>query len=120
MSFPREMILEVSQKIVRGCEYKLAQRIIDHSCELGVYFAHESDVAAQVAMAFEGPSARTTHLGPGFAVTRSAAHDDPNTVIYKIVVWGAVTIYASILPRDVPAHGEPKSAKASNGNEHGG
>jgi hypothetical protein len=103
ISFPQEMILEVSQKIVRGCEYKLAKRIIDESCELGVYFAHESDVAEQAAWVFEGPSAIKSHLGPGFAVTRSAAHDDPNTVIYKILVWGAVTIYASILPRDVPA-----------------
>jgi hypothetical protein len=93
-------VLQVAEKIVRGCEHKLAGRIIDESSELGVYFAHESDVAEQAARVFEGPSAKLTHLGPGFAVTRSAAHDDPNTVVYRIVVWGTVTIYASILPRE--------------------
>jgi hypothetical protein len=99
ISFPAALVLQVAQKIVRGCEYKLGERIIDESCTLEVYFAHESDVAEVAARVFEGPSAQTTHLGPGFAVTRSAAHDDPNIVMYRIVVWGAITIYASILPR---------------------
>jgi hypothetical protein len=87
----------VAEKIVRGCEYKLANRIIDETYEMGVYFAHESDVAEQTARVFQAPRAQTTHLGPGFAVTRAAAHDDPNAVVYKIVVWGTVVIYASIL-----------------------
>jgi hypothetical protein len=78
ISFPEALVLKVTQKILRGCEYKLAGRLIDGTCKLGVYFAHESDVAEQVWKVFEGPSAPTTHLGPGFTVTRAAAQDDPN------------------------------------------
>jgi len=41
-------------------------------------------------------------LGPGFTVRRAVAHDDPNTVLYKIDIWGTWTIYASILQREQP------------------
>jgi hypothetical protein len=98
ISFPADLVLRVAQKIVRGCEYRLAQRIIDETLQLGVYFAHESDVAEQVASVFEGRSAQTTHLGPGFTITRAAAHDDPNWVVYRIIIWGTITIYGSITP----------------------
>jgi hypothetical protein len=42
-------------------------------------------------------SAMSQQLGPGFSVTRAAASDEPNTVLYRIVVWGTIVIYASII-----------------------
>ena len=47
---------------------------------------------------FEGASSKTTHVGPGFIVSRAQAQDEPQSVVYKIVLWGTVTIYASIPP----------------------
>ena len=63
-----------------------------------IYFVHQHNVPGLVAWAFGGPRANTTCLGPGFSVTRAPAHDEPDIVMYKIVVWGKLVIYAAIIP----------------------
>ena len=68
------------------------------------YFVHESDIAGQTARVFETLSAKTTHLGPGFVVTRTQAIDQPEIAMYKVLVWGTVTIYASIIRSDDPVN----------------
>ncbi|MGO8718219.1 MAG: hypothetical protein ACLQMO_03240 [Acidobacteriaceae bacterium] len=98
IDIPADLLHGVAKKMVRGCEYVLAGRIVEKPYDIGIYFVHEHDVPDQVAQAFEGPSASTTHLGPGFSVTRAAAHDEPEAVIYKIIVWGTLVLYATILP----------------------
>jgi hypothetical protein len=98
ISIPAALLENVAKKIVRGCEYVLAKRVTDKPYGINVYFVHKQDVPARVVQAFEGLSAQTTHLGPGFKVTRVTAHDEPRTVMYKIVVWDKLIIYASILP----------------------
>lgn len=98
-TFPADQVEEVAKKIVRGCEYSLANgRIIEEPYRLAVHFVHEDKIPQAVTRIFGGPSAETTHLGPGFVVTRAEAHDEPGSVVYKIVLWGTVVIYASILP----------------------
>ncbi len=108
IDIPADLLHEVAKKMVRGCEYVLADRIVDKSQDVGIYFVHEHDVPNQLVRAFEGSSAKTTHLGPGFSVTRVAAHDEPNAVVYKIIVWGTLVIYGTILP--VSDLGDTKSA----------
>jgi hypothetical protein len=98
IGIPERMLRGVAEKVVRGCEYVLGNRIIEKPYDLGIYFVHAHQVPDLVLRTFEGPSAKTTHLGPGFRVTRAAAHDEPNTVVYKIVVWGTIVFYASVLP----------------------
>lgn len=98
IDIPADLLNEVAKKMVRGCESVLAQRIVDKPQEVRIYFVHEHDVPDQLVRAFGGSSAHTTHLGPGFSVTRTAAHDEPDAVIYKIIVWGTIAFYASILP----------------------
>lgn len=41
LTFPAQQILAVAMKIVRGCEYLLAKRIIEEPYRPEVYFAHE-------------------------------------------------------------------------------
>ena len=49
--------------------------------------------------AFGGPSANTFFWGGLQHNARAAAeHDDPNAVMYKIIVWGTLIVYAAILP----------------------
>lgn len=89
---------EVAKKIVRGCEYELGDgRIVESPYKLDVYFAHENQVG-DVLKVFSpfGP----VQQRPGFQVQRAVAHDDPLTVMYRIKVWGAWTIYASIIKDD--------------------
>ncbi len=98
IEIPADPLREVAKKMVRGCEYVLAGRIVEKPYDVGIYFVHEHEVPDQLVRAFQGPSANTTHLGPGFSVIRAAAHDEPNAVTYKIIVWGTLVIYAVILP----------------------
>ena len=92
------LMREVAKKIVRGCEYELGDsRIVESPYKLDVYFAHENQVG-DVLKVFSpfGP----VQQRPGFQVQRAVAHDDPLTVMYRIKVWGAWTIYASIIKDD--------------------
>jgi hypothetical protein len=37
-------------------------------------------------------------LGPGFRVRRAAVKEDPLAAMYQIEIWGAWTLYFTILP----------------------
>ncbi|MBZ5615721.1 MAG: hypothetical protein LAO23_17075 [Acidobacteriia bacterium] len=94
---PEKLVRQVAEKIVRGCEYVLAgKRLVEDPYAVEVYFAHD-DKIQDVLRVFNrfGP----VQLGPGFRVSRAAAHDEPNNVMYKIDIWGTWTIYASIMDR---------------------
>lgn len=99
IGIPAGPLIEVAKKIVRGCEYVLTGRIVDEPYDVEIYFVLAHEVPDQLLQALGSPNATQTHLGPGFSVTRVAAHDEPNSVIYKIVLWDTLVIYASILPR---------------------
>jgi len=91
------LIREVSEKIVRGCEYFLGNgRIIEEPHSLSIHFAEDKNVS-EVINLFERFKHEAVHLGPGFQVTRIPAHDEPDSVMYKVDMWGTWTIYASIL-----------------------
>ncbi len=91
---PGKELQEVFGKIIRGCEYWLANgRIVEPPYEVSVYFAYDVDVPAVVrAFAPFGP----THLGPGFRVRRAAAHDEPLLALYETVLWDTLKSYAVI------------------------
>ena len=92
---PEKLLREVAGKIVRGCEYELGnKRIVEAPYVVEVYFLSEEDIrdVLRIFNAF-GP----VYIGPGFGVRRAVAHDDPNIVMYKIDIWGAWTIYGSIM-----------------------
>jgi hypothetical protein len=105
-----ESINEVVKKIVRGCEYWLAGgRIIEPPYEINVFYptSTPADVNNLMAAFAFGP----VHLGPGLKIRRGAAHDDPLSVIYELVIWDTLTVYASILPH---AAEEPKDRSTSD------
>ena len=92
---PEALLKKVAGKIVRGCEYVLGDgRIVENDGDLKVYFAHEQQIQDVIGVfnKFGSP----VHLGPGFRVTRAAAHDDPSLVMYKIDIWSTWSIYAVI------------------------
>jgi len=101
IAIPEKLLKEVAKKIIRGCEYVLGEkRLIEEPYSLQIYFAHEANIAdiRELFERFTGP----VYLGPGFEVRRAAAHDEPGTVLYKIVVWGSWVIYASIMDLTKP------------------
>lgn len=108
INIPADQLNGIAEKIVRGCEFVLAKRIIEEPYRVGIYFVHEHSVPNHVARVFADPNAHNAELGPGFHVTRAAAHDEPGTVVYRIVVWRTLTIYASVLPTE-PSEPSPDS-----------
>jgi hypothetical protein len=94
IDIPADLLREVAKKMVRGCEYFLAGLIIEKPYDLRIFFVHEHEVPDQLVRVFGDTSANSTQLGPGFNVIRVPANDEPNTVVYKITVWGTLVIYA--------------------------
>jgi hypothetical protein len=97
IEIPEQLIRSVALKIVRGCEFILGGKVVEEPYEVRIFFVHPDDLSDATARMFKVPTASITHLGPGFKVTRSAAHDDPNVVMYEIVIWGTIRFYAAIM-----------------------
>ena len=95
---PADLLHEVAYKIVRGCEYRLAGRIIEKPYGIQIFFVHDHNVPDDLARALRSSGADRAHLGPGFSVIRVAAQDEPDAVVYKVTLWGTLAFYAVILP----------------------
>ncbi len=107
---PADLLEAVAKKIIRGSEYALKKRIVEEPYDIQIYFVRDQNVPQDLVRAFQGRAAQNAHLGPGFKLFRVAAHDDPNTTIYKIVIWETIVIYGAIMPHEAPGV-EPDCAK---------
>ena len=87
-------IRRFSEKMVRGCEFKIAQRLIEPAYSVAVFFVRENDVTPEIQKLER--LAAAYDLGSAFRVKRIAAHDEPLTVYYWIEFWGIVTVRATI------------------------
>jgi hypothetical protein len=84
----------VAKKILRGCEYWLADgRIVEPPCELEVFIPREAPEELLQHMPF-GPD----YLGPGCRIRRAVPVDEPQVAIYEIVIWESWRLFFSILP----------------------
>jgi hypothetical protein len=100
IDIPADELREVLKKIVRGCEYWLANgRIIEPPYEIEVLLAPAANLPVEVAqlIARFGP----VHQGPGFRIRRGAAQDDSGSVLYEIAIWDTIDVYATILPPEI-------------------
>ena len=94
IEIPADHVRAVAKKILRGCEYWLGNgRIVEPPYELDVYLPSETpDVLSQhlkIGM---------DYLGPGCRIRRAVPVDEPNSSIYKIVIWDTVELFYSLLP----------------------
>jgi hypothetical protein len=106
---PGDLLLKVYEKIVRGCEYVLAGRIVEEPYSVQIYFVHDHNIPEDLARGLEGPAAEDVHLGSGFRVVRVAAHDDPYAVAYKITLWSSAYFFAFIMN-----HSQAEAAPPAN------
>ena len=97
IKIPADLLHQVAYKIVRGCEYVLAHRVIEEPFDIQIYFVHDHDLPDDLVRAFRSYAAKDARVGPGFRVIRVAAHDAPEQVAYKVTLWGTLTFYALIL-----------------------
>jgi hypothetical protein len=109
VKIPADLLHSVADKIVRGCEYSLSGRIVEEPYGIQIFFVHDHNVPDELARALKSSGAKEAHLGPGFSVIRVAAHDAPESVVYKITLWGTLAFYAVILPSDESELATPAS-----------
>jgi hypothetical protein len=94
---PADLLLKVYEKIVRGCEYVLADRIVEEPYKIQIYFVHEDNIPKDLVRGLASPDAEDVHVGPGFRVVRVAAQDNPHTVVYAITLWDSAYFLALIM-----------------------
>jgi hypothetical protein len=100
IEIPANAVHSVAKKILRGCEYWLADgRIVEPPYELEVFIPREAPKELLQHMQF-GPD----YLGPGCRIRRAVPVDDPRAAIYQIVIWETLTLFFAVLP---PEGAEP-------------
>ena len=87
-------LLDVSKKVLRGCEFKISRRIIKYPYSLEIYFPNEA-IVKFVSQLFE-KIPQEIYLGPGFEVKRGVSDKDAAEVLYRIVIWNQYIIYGAI------------------------
>jgi hypothetical protein len=96
IEIPFDAVHSVGKKIVRGCEYWLANgRIVEPPYDLEVFMTRETPEELSRHL-IAGPD----YLGPGCRIRRAVPVDDPKTAIYEIVIWDTLKLFFSILPPD--------------------
>ena len=94
IEIPVKAVHSVAKKILRGCEYWLADgRIIEPPCELEVFTPREAPEELLRHMP-SGPD----YLGPGCRIRRAVPVDEPKVAIYEIMIWERLKLFFSILP----------------------
>jgi len=99
IEIPADAVHSVAKKILRGCEYWLANgRIIDPPYELEVFQPSEPPEELSRHMQFG-----LDYLGPGCRIRRAVPVDEENSAIYEIVIWDSWKLFFSILPPETHA-----------------
>jgi len=88
-------IVREAEKMVRGCEWKIAKRLVEPPYSVQVYLVHEQDVPDGIWQTVQ-KFAKTYSIGSYFRVQRAVVHDDPLVVFYRIEFWGSIRVYAFI------------------------
>jgi len=92
IKIPERLLMPVLGKVYRGIEYKLASRYVTDSNKLKFYHVDEEPEEVSNLISKFG---RVVSLGPGFQVFR-VGHDKSNVILYKTIIWGKWTSYASL------------------------
>lgn len=104
IEIPADDVHEVAKKILRGCEFRLADgRIVEPPYELEVFVPTEMPRELETHLKF-GPD----YLGPGCRIRRAVPVDDPGAAIYEIVIWDTWKLVFSILSPDTRQVAETK------------
>jgi hypothetical protein len=96
ITIPDDALRIVSEKIVRGCEYKLnSSAYVEEPLRVKIYFVHDKGAEDLTAFLEKLP---VSSLGPGFEIRRgqSGAQEGVHVVLYRITIWGTLKIYGAI------------------------
>jgi hypothetical protein len=91
-----EMLTRVAEKVVRGCEFKLAARYVEPPYAIRVYFVEKSP---ELKLLYRYGT--ETHLGPAFELVRMQSPEGPRPVVYRALIWGTIPFHAAIDEEDL-------------------
>jgi hypothetical protein len=94
---PKESLERLGQKIVRGLTYIRTGKLIGAGYLLEVFVLNGE--AAQPVNEILGRHGVRHDRGPGVAVWRAPADDDPISGVFAIEIWGRLKLYAGVHPR---------------------
>jgi hypothetical protein len=86
-----QMLTRVAEKVVRGCEFKLAACYVEPPCAIRVYFVEKSPELEPLYR-----YGTETQLGPGFQLVRMQSPEGPRPVLYRALIWGTIPFHAAI------------------------
>lgn len=81
----------ITEKIARGCEYKLRRRFLEAPYGIRTSVMETDEVPEAYAARSE-----VFEFGPGCSIRKLFAIEDPNIVLYWISVWSALHLHATI------------------------
>ena len=81
----------ITEKIARGCEYKLRQRFLETPYGIRTWISEKHEVPEPYAS-----KSQLFDFGPGCSVRRLFATEDPRIALYWISVWNALHLGARI------------------------
>lgn len=99
---PAKVLIAVMEKVVRGCECKIAKRYVEPPYRVDVFFPQGGTVPALAPILAKG---ETKTLGPGLTIERATATDDPKSAMYRLLLWETFVVYAVILTPDEEQRG---------------
>jgi len=115
---PNKKLLMVGEKIIKGLEYKLRNRLIEQDRKVDIIVPHannkkDDELIANwenLIMAEEECVTR----GPGFVVKYGVSPYDENWVIYNIKIWGHLDIWGFVYPKNKKQKTQPGNRTKSN------
>jgi hypothetical protein len=90
-----EMLTRVAEKVVRGCEFKVAARFVEPPYAIRVYFVEKSPELEPLYK-----YGTETQLGPGFELVRMQSPEGATPVLYRALIWGTIPFHAAIDEED--------------------
>jgi len=75
----------IAEKIARGCEYRLARRLVEPPYAVRTFVTESGVVPEPFAS-----HVKLVDFGPGCKIRRVFVSEDPNVVLYWISIWGGL------------------------------
>jgi hypothetical protein len=81
----------ITEKIVRGCEYKIEGRFVEKPYGIRTFVGSTPELPEPFSS-----FAKLLDFGPGCQIHRVFAAEDPNVVLYWISIWGSLSLEARV------------------------
>lgn len=92
-----------SEKLARGTEFKLREKLIPWKKRIGIYYEMADDSMRQQYDIWNNLliDGQTVNLGPGFNVRWAVNPSNPEQSLYRFEIWGHIKFYSLVYPKTI-------------------